>query len=182
MHLRQGFGWCLVERAGDGLDRFEQLLDLAVIVLPLCVFHPRHSVAHILNHHPGHLNRDPGPRLVQFGAMVSEAYVVNARLAAGLSTLCAWLCLFALVAVATTHHPTNHIALDIRVCYVLAGAPVAAALLGRVGGALRPWSVRFVFVSGVMLAATVFVLDQWNMVVGFEEWIDRGQPKFGVRL
>jgi len=114
--------------------------------------------------------------------MGSQAFVVNARLAAGLSTLLCWFCFVALAAVVLTHQPHNHIALDIRVCYLLGGLAVAASVLGRVGGALGPAWIWATIISGVVLIVFVFVLDHWNFVVGYEMWLERGQPGFGETL
>jgi hypothetical protein len=105
---------------------------------------------------------------------------MNARLVAALSLLLCWLCLAALAGVVATHYPVNHIALDIRVCYVLGVLAVLAAALARAAATLGPVWIWGPLGSGVFLVVVLLILDQWNLLVGYEVWLERGQPAFGA--
>ena len=110
---------------------------------------------------------------------MSDDQTTSAPTAAWLGVILCWLSLALLLAIGLTHYPDNHISLDIRICYILGVLTALVAVLGR---AVKTLGLRLflgALLSGILLVVAVFVLDHWNMVVGYEEWVSRGQPGFG---
>ena len=72
---------------------------------------------------------------------------------------------------------SNHVGFDVRQAWLPSGLAFLWGLMGllRPGGNRRA-SVALIGVS-VLLAALVLVLDQFNLLVQYDRWIERGMPE-----
>jgi hypothetical protein len=113
--------------------------------------------------------------------MPRTASTPQARSAASFAIALCLIFLAVLGFILWTHYPDNHIGLDIRIGYLIAGLSVAAAPAARFGGGLSRRMTGVTLAAGAVLAVSVFVCDHWNLVVGYELWLERGQPAFGAR-
>jgi len=86
------------------------------------------------------------------------------------------LCLITIVFLVAKHYPTNHIGLDVRWLYLL-GIPLA--IFGII---LFLWSLTSRIIAsiaaatGLSLCCVLVILDHYNILVQYEEWLHRGMP------
>jgi hypothetical protein len=73
-------------------------------------------------------------------------------------------------------HPCNHWGPDAR--WLWAGCLLAAgwAVVRLWWRRLRPWTTATVLLAAGICAGTVCLLDHFNLLVSYEQWIARGMP------
>ncbi len=105
--------------------------------------------------------------------------IAQVRTVTGLAAVICVGTIAAIAAIIATHYPDNHVGADLRLGYVSAGAAAAAAGVAWRAGATRGRIALALLGVAALTAVVVFVADQWNLAVGYELWLRRGQPAFG---
>lgn len=76
--------------------------------------------------------------------------------------------------------PTNHWGFDIRFLYIVPALSLCYIFYLIIFGIFDKKYIITLFASLVFML-TIYIFDNWNLLVEYEVWIKRGMPNFGQR-